>query len=368
MNTEQISRFVTDYLETMGCRILERSPAHLTVKLSPEADKDLTGRSYYWNFVERTGAPPETMTFTFVFDQEAYSPPAPPSGAAAHGRPGSAPGAPFGSQPVSGGTFLPAGSQGQHGAVSGSVTAPSAPSGQGTSPGGQESILGRYFGISGVSPTGLAGRIPTDNVTFGSRRLDQIIGAVSRKGRFVRLFEEHAAPAAPRSSGLSTGYTTWLGINYKVELACDMKRDELHSLGIHLGTGEIVEGFHDRLSARPLTPRLPSSIFVKPARMSAERAVQLLEAFLEIKLGHYDHSWADHAHRRLMEELARIDAYYTELIGHSEDEKKPEIQEQYEARRREAEWQYRPQINVSVINCGLFHLKGDGLTPADETR
>lgn len=72
MNRSQIENYVMRYLESTGCRILEKSPAHVKVRLSPEADKELTGRPYYWSFVERTGAEPETMTFVFVFDPEKY--------------------------------------------------------------------------------------------------------------------------------------------------------------------------------------------------------------------------------------------------------------------------------------------------------
>ncbi|UUZ79898.1 YqhG family protein [Paenibacillus sp. P26] len=82
MNAEQIRSFVMRYLEAEQCDILEKHPAYVTVKLSPSADRDLTNRPYYWNFVERTGAAPETMTCTFIFDPEQYSElnPSPPGG------------------------------------------------------------------------------------------------------------------------------------------------------------------------------------------------------------------------------------------------------------------------------------------------
>ena len=60
------------YLEATECTVIEKSPEHVTVKLSPQADKMLTNRPYYWGFVERTGAPAETLSFNFVFDPENY--------------------------------------------------------------------------------------------------------------------------------------------------------------------------------------------------------------------------------------------------------------------------------------------------------
>lgn len=72
MNEKQIHKFVNRYLEATSCSILEKSPAHIKVKLSPHADRELTNRPYYWSFVDRTGTEPETMTFLFVTDTEKF--------------------------------------------------------------------------------------------------------------------------------------------------------------------------------------------------------------------------------------------------------------------------------------------------------
>lgn len=68
MNIEEIQSLVLQYLEAMDCQILEKTPAYITVKLSAEADKDLTNRAYYWSFVERCGIEPETLTMKWVLD------------------------------------------------------------------------------------------------------------------------------------------------------------------------------------------------------------------------------------------------------------------------------------------------------------
>lgn len=72
LSPQQVRKHVMDYLEATECSILEVSPLHVTVKLSPRADRMLTDRPYYWGFVERTGVDPETLSFTFVFDPEKY--------------------------------------------------------------------------------------------------------------------------------------------------------------------------------------------------------------------------------------------------------------------------------------------------------
>jgi hypothetical protein len=320
LNTEQIRTFVHRYLESTGCTVLEKHPAYVTVKLSPEADRELTGRSYYWNFVDRTGAEPETMTFTFVFDPEAA--PAPAQGRPAVGVP------------------VPAGAGAGAGAH---------PQGQGA-PGTSDSILGRYFG---VTPTGFGQRVPREELTFGSRRLEQIFATVKARGRYVQMFEERPSSTFSRSPML---YRSWLCINFKVELLCDMKRDEIHSLAIDLTNGQITDGFYPMLQSKQLTPALPHQVLLSQHRLSLEQAALQLEHHLEQRILQYDHCWADEAHVRLQDELLRVDQYYRDAYFAAEPEHKPAVQEQHHNRRGEIEWQYRPRICVSVMNCGLFHL------------
>ncbi|MDQ0337677.1 hypothetical protein J2S00_000447 [Caldalkalibacillus uzonensis] len=70
MTSEELYRYVEQYVQAQECTIIDKGPAHLTVQLSVQADKDIMERHYYWMFVERTGAEPEPMTITFCFDPE----------------------------------------------------------------------------------------------------------------------------------------------------------------------------------------------------------------------------------------------------------------------------------------------------------
>ncbi|WP_135554271.1 YqhG family protein [Paenibacillus cymbidii] len=320
MNRIQVQQFVETYMEATDCQIIEKAPGYITVKLSPQADKDLTGRTYYWGFVERTGAPPETMTFTFVFDPE-RSPPPP-----AKRSPGAAAGAANPKPDIA----------------------------------NADSILGRYFGVS--QPAVAASRTPREEVTFGSRRLMQLFASVLAKGRFVRMYEQPVAPPTRTGAGYSAsaGYHTWLAVNYVVELACDMKRSEWHSLGINLATGEMAEQFHERLQALRLSPNLPEGVHLRTSQLSLAFGTAQLETLLERKLRRYDHGWADEALDRLAAELARIEGYYDSQLQTADEQERRAIAEQFENRKREIDWQYRPKIIAKVVNCGLFHT-ADGL-------
>lgn len=325
MNARQVQKFVMRYLEATDCHIVEKHPAYVTVKLSPEADKRLTNRSYYWSFVERTGAPPETMTFTFVFDPDKLKAEAEAKQRQSEPKPRQSAAAPQAPQLLG-------------------------PSGQ---PIAGDSILGRYFGIT-PSPLGTV-RIPREEVTFGSKRLLQLFDVVKAEGRHVQLFEEPSA--ADRRSAVSSGYVSYLMVNVKIELACDMKRDELHSFGVDLSTGELHESFIETVAGKKLTPRLPPRVYIARPAVSLTRARTIVEQHVEKLLKRYDHSWAAAAHERLMDELSRVDGYYEDAVKAAGDEVRREIVEQWNKRREEIDWQYRPKIRVSVINGGLFHLK-----------
>ncbi len=54
MSPQEVQEHMMTYLESTECQIIEKSPYHVTVKLSPQADRQLTGRPYYWGFVDRT--------------------------------------------------------------------------------------------------------------------------------------------------------------------------------------------------------------------------------------------------------------------------------------------------------------------------
>lgn len=315
MNSKQVHKYVSRYLEATNCSIIEKSPAHFTVKLSPEADRELTNRPYYWSFVDRVGADPETMTFLFVTDKDRYESSLKPNPAV---------------PPLQ-----------EQGPQDDKISA-------------ADAALTRSFGFINSSIN--VPRIPREDVYFGSRKLDQLFGAAKSKGSFVYLFQEADKRGASPFS--STPYTAWLGVNMRVEFACDRKKEEIYSFGVSLVTGHCVDGFYDRLLELRLTPRLPANIHVAKNGISFSKAQGIVEQTLERKLKAFDYTWAADATARLQEELKCIDAYYEPLLQHATDENKAPIQEQYEQRQAEIRWQYEPRVTASAINCGIFHLEG----------
>ncbi|EOS56112.1 MULTISPECIES: YqhG family protein [Paenibacillus] len=314
MTREQIRDFVMTYLEATECQFLEKSPHHVTVKLSPRADRDLTNRPYYWGFIDRTGAEPETMSFSFIFDPEAHQ-----------------------------------------AAEKAKAAQEQANAGQPMETAQEDTLLGRYFGAVRPLPVLGPGRIQREELAFGSPRLKQIFEAARKGGRYVYLFEEPGP--RQRTALLPAAYEPWLGVCFKVEFCCDMKREELHFYGVSLQSGTVDESFQSRIAGKPLVPRLPENIHIEPTRLSLDAGRLALEQRLTERIQAYDDSWAKEARERLSDELALIDAYYKDLIKDPEPERAQGATEQYEARREEIRWQYEPRIVVSAMGCGIFHLR-----------
>lgn len=344
MNTEQISHYVMRYLEATQCHVMEKTPDYVTVKLSEQADRILTNRPYYWGFVDRTGAEAETMRFTFVFDP-AHMPPE--------------------QTPVS--------------YVTSPVSPP--PLAEQTSEAKPDSIMQRYFGVAPAFTGGGGGigRIPKEHVNFGSKRLEQIMQAAKLEGQFVYLFDQdggtlqqaHSSPL--RGIQRSVAYEPWLILNLKVEFACDLKREEIHSFGISTVSGQVKPQFMERLQGRNLAPKLPPHIHTMTWRYTLEHAVQLAEQALLIQIEPYDMDWAIDASERLEDELVRLANYYEPLLKQAELEDKREnmkteqeeeemkhhklsIQEQYQMRQNEIRWQFEPRIQVCLMNAAIVHL------------
>lgn len=306
MSPDQVQQHVMTYLEVTDCQVIEKSPFHITAKLSPQADKQLTNRPYYWGFVERTGVEPETLSFTFVFDPERYTVPDVPVNPAPNGGP-------------------------------------------------QDSIMSRYFGVMPTVPRIGPGRIQREDVSYGSRRLQQIWDAARQDGSYVYLFEQPGD--LQRRALFSAAYEPWLAVCFKVEMTCDVKKEELHFMGISLLSGEITDDFRHLLVGKNLSPRLPENVHINPAELSVSKAAEILQSSLTSKLSQLDYQWADQAQERLKDELAIIDAYYENMMNEPEEEKNNHIREQYTRRRSEMTWQYEPKVKISAITCGLFHFR-----------
>jgi Bacterial protein YqhG of unknown function. len=66
----RVTAFVRRYIAAMGGEILEDTPSYVRVRLTPDMDKDLMNRPFYWSYVEQFGLEPVPAVLTLVFDPD----------------------------------------------------------------------------------------------------------------------------------------------------------------------------------------------------------------------------------------------------------------------------------------------------------
>ncbi|MFD2371930.1 YqhG family protein [Brevibacillus sp. GCM10020057] len=171
---------------------------------------------------------------------------------------------------------------------------------------------------------------------LGAARMQQIFASAKKHGRFVCMYEQKAG--FPKAARQSTPLTPWLGLNLKVSLLCDKRRDILLYLGINLHNPRVVHDFTSFLYRLPLTPTIPDYYYTLDRRISVAEACQMAEQEVADVLGKEDQTWAVEARSRLQEELAILEAYYDELARRepeAADEGETEAEEVSDARSGE---------------------------------
>ncbi|MBD1371672.1 hypothetical protein IC620_04780 [Hazenella sp. IB182357] len=178
---------------------------------------------------------------------------------------------------------------------------------------------------------------------FGAPRFRMLLKSAQKQGRFVRLYQEE--PNGFRSN-ISQAYDQWLCLNFKVSYLCDVKKDRLVSIGIHMHSGEIKDHFYPTIQSIPWTSKLPAHRFTQTPQLTLMEAIGEIEYALQEQLQNEDRTWAEEALERLNFERSLLDIYY------------PDNSQQEEKKQRETEiiWQYHPRIEVTILNAGLFHL------------
>ncbi|WP_315905854.1 YqhG family protein [Priestia koreensis] len=179
-----------------------------------------------------------------------------------------------------------------------------------------------------------------ERIHFGSPRLHQIFESTKKFGRFIRLYEQVHVQH-------NTALHPWLGLNVRISYQCDRKRDELLSLGLHLISGKIVEGFHEKAEQMTLSPGISDYCFTLSPLIKPQSGLFRLKQFVQHQIEQQDHMWAAEARERWNSDLALLDHFYEEL------DEKPES---YLTEKTALQEQYEPNIHVGIVNGGLFYL------------
>jgi len=180
-------------------------------------------------------------------------------------------------------------------------------------------------------------------VHFGSPRLNQLFQTTKELGAFVQMYER----VTNKLTG-QTILTPWLGVNYKVSYYSDQTKEMLHSLGINLIHGRIVEGFQEWLSEVDLDSTMSADAFALTSIIKPVRGLERLDAAIEKFINEDDRTWAEEAKVRWQKDREVLEHFYKDV------ENKPEC---YEMEKQAMDEQYEAKIKIEIINGGLFYMK-----------
>ncbi|MFS0554118.1 YqhG family protein [Brevibacillus sp. 179-C9.3 HS] len=153
----------------------------------------------------------------------------------------------------------------------------------------------------------------SEHLHLGAARMQQIFASAKKHGSFVCMYEQQAGILGNAGKRRSTPLVPWLGINLKVSLLCDKRRDILLYVGINLHQPRIVTDFPSFLFQLSLTPAIPDYYYTLDRKVTIQEALQMAQQEVERTLEQEDQQWAQEARTRLTEELAILEAYYEEL-------------------------------------------------------
>jgi hypothetical protein len=159
-----------------------------------------------------------------------------------------------------------------------------------------------------------------EHLHLGAGRMQQIFASAKKHGKFVCMYEQIPGFMPHVGARRSAPLVPWLGLNIKVSLLCDKKRDILLSLGINLHEPKVVHDFVPFLFRLTLSPSIPDYYYTLDRRITLHQAQAMAEQEVMQILQKEDQEWADSARARLDEELAILDAYYKELAMREQQE------------------------------------------------
>ncbi|MGD6815553.1 YqhG family protein [Metabacillus sp. 84] len=258
MNQQQIYGLLERFFKANYCDVSGNGAGSLAIQLTPDMDKELMNRPFYWHYLEKTGGEPNPMKLHLLTDRDAET----------------------------------------------------------------ESEKPEF-------------------IHFGSPRLHQIFRSAQKLGSFARMYEKSAAIQGQQP------LHPWLGINITVSYQCDMKKDVVYSIGLHLISGTMVEGFQDRLNELVLTPTIPDFSFTLSPLILPKSGMQRIRTHIEQRISEDDHTWAEEAKQRWNADLMLLHHFYEDM------EEKPEV---YELEKGALKDLYEPRIHISVNNGGIFYL------------
>lgn len=176
-------------------------------------------------------------------------------------------------------------------------------------------------------------------IHFGSPRLRQIWNYITSKEKYVLLFEEI-------NTDKNTALYPWLLLNIKISYQGMQKKEEIISIGIQLLNGRMVVNMMEELHRIPLKQQVSNFCYTLSPLISLKNGYARIEKVILDYIENQSHEWADEAKRKLKEEIELLQHFYADQSNDTILQKEIE----------ELKNRYEPEINIEVMNGGLFYL------------
>ncbi|MFC2948187.1 YqhG family protein [Virgibacillus sediminis] len=177
-------------------------------------------------------------------------------------------------------------------------------------------------------------------VHFGSPRLQQIIRHLVKSEKQTVLFQKITATR-------NTPLYPWLVVNMKISYTGMQRKDEVHSIGLHLISGKMETEMMEKLSMISLDLKISDYCYTLSPLIMWKSGFQRIQSVLDNYIENQSHEWAEQSLNALQEEKDMLEYFYTGA----------DMEEQKEKELREIEERYQPSVSFEVINGGIFYLK-----------
>ncbi|GGM31668.1 hypothetical protein GCM10011351_17330 [Paraliobacillus quinghaiensis] len=178
-------------------------------------------------------------------------------------------------------------------------------------------------------------------IHFGSPRLQQIFRLLDEEGKFVRLYQMVQVDQ-------QTALVPWLVLNIKVSFIGKQKKEAIKSIGINMINGGMINNIIDQLEKIQWDTKIPDFCYNLSPLIRLKSSYQRIIQLIEKELQETEHDWAIESWRHMEEEKKLLDYFY--------QTDKKDYTALYKKESEAIEALYRPQIAISIINGGIFHM------------
>ncbi|MGY4690266.1 YqhG family protein [Salibacterium sp. K-3] len=175
----------------------------------------------------------------------------------------------------------------------------------------------------------------------GTPRLHQIFQSARQKGRWTLLYEHHNPRDTPAP------LYPWLVVNVKYSFLSHQRKDKIVSYGLQLIHGQLVDHMMEHLQPLHLDMIIPDHSFPMASLIQVDSGLLRIKNETQRFVKEHPDEWAEKAEKKMYEELALLHAC-SRASSFSEKD--------YERQKNEIRNRYQPEIQIDIINSGLFYL------------